>query len=304
MNKVNPKEKIKLKFSLLASGIFVLLALIFGLITNSSSILFDGVYSLISFSMALLTLKIAMLLERPNDETFHFGYAAVEPTLNLFKSLIIIATCVYAVFGAINQLLSGGSEARYGLAIMYGLTSTLGCFIVYLYLMHTNKEHHTDLIRVDAKAWFVDSVLSAAILIGFVSAWILENNQKSDLAKIIDPVVLIILGTAALIVPAKLLLESLREVILKAPKSEIVDNIERVLADSLSSVPFDSLQVRVSKLGREIYLLAHIIVAENFEISSINDLDMIRRKAHKDLMNTYPLIVVDLIFIRDSEFAT
>ena len=62
--------------------------------------------------MALLTLKVANLVQLPDDDRFHFGYTAIEPTLNLFKSLIIIATCLYAVMSSVNSVLSGGNVAQ------------------------------------------------------------------------------------------------------------------------------------------------------------------------------------------------
>lgn len=74
--------------------------------------------------MALLTIKVANLIERPDDERFHFGYTAMEPTLNLFKSLNVIVTAVFAVIGAFNRLLAGGNPAQYGIAIIYGVSAS------------------------------------------------------------------------------------------------------------------------------------------------------------------------------------
>jgi predicted Co/Zn/Cd cation transporter (cation efflux family) len=64
--------------------------------------------------MALLILKVANLVQMPDDDRFHFGYTAIESTLNLFKSLIIIATCLYAVFGFINSLITGATLLSMG----------------------------------------------------------------------------------------------------------------------------------------------------------------------------------------------
>jgi predicted Co/Zn/Cd cation transporter (cation efflux family) len=60
-------EQRLLKLSLIAVGVFVLTALGFALLTGSDSILFDGIYSLISFFMTLLTLKVASLVARPDE---------------------------------------------------------------------------------------------------------------------------------------------------------------------------------------------------------------------------------------------
>ncbi len=51
--------------------------------------------------MALATLKVAALVTRPDDEQFHFGNTVIDPTLNLFKSLMIIIICLFALFEAL-----------------------------------------------------------------------------------------------------------------------------------------------------------------------------------------------------------
>ena len=296
-------ERKTLRLSLYANAGFVALALLFAVLTHADSILFDGVYSLIAFSMALLTLKVARLVERPDDDVFHFGYAAIEPTLNLFKSLIIIATCVYAVFGAINRLLAGGNPARYDLASIYGLLATVGCLLVSWEMFRRSRKYHSDLVRVDAKTWLVDGMLSGAILLGFIAAWLLVRSPWPEWAPIVDPVILIILGLSALPIPLKVMWHSLQEVIHKAPDVEIVENIEQQLKTSLKEVAYESLEVRVSKRGRGLYLLAHIIVADEFNIDSVEDLDHIRGHSHAMLEALYPHITVDLVFVKNPEFA-
>ena len=145
------KEKNLLKLSLFMAAVFVIVAFGFALATQSGAILFDGVYSLIAFFMALLTLKVANLVQRPDDDRFHFGYTAIEPTLNLFKSLIIIASCLYAVVDAINSLAAGGNTAQYGIAMIYGIFATVGCFGVSAYMTFRSKRLRSDLVSVDAR---------------------------------------------------------------------------------------------------------------------------------------------------------
>lgn len=253
--------------------------------------------------MALLTLKVAQLVERPDDDVFHFGYSAIEPTLNLFKALIIIATCIYAIFGAVNRLFAGGNPALYELASIYGFIATFGCLTVSWMMFNRSKKYHSDLVQMDAKTWLVDGVLSAAILIGFLAAWWLEYANLPQWAQIVDPLILIILGLSALPIPFKVMLESLKEVIHKAPTSGIVEEIEEQLKISLTGVEYESIELRVSKRGRGIYLLAHIIVSNEFNIDSVEDLDVIREHSHAMLEDLYENITVDLVFVKNPEFA-
>jgi cation diffusion facilitator family transporter len=296
-------EQRLLKLSLISAGIFVLVALGFALLTGSNSILFDGIYSLISFFMTLLTLKVANLVARPDDERFHFGYTAIEPTLNLFKSLIVIVTCVFAVLGAVNSLHSGGHPAQYGFAIIYGALATTGCFWV-AWLMKRRSEHFlSDLVGVEAKTWFVDGLLSGSILIGFLGAWWLEHSTLSQYATRVDPILLIILGLAVLPIPGKIMIESLKEVINQAPPQAVIHEIEKRLKKSLSEVSYDHVELRVSKRGRDLYLLVHIVVSESFGHQTIKQLDEIRRSSEQEMRQWNPAVIMDMLFVNDPRLA-
>ncbi|MFT6771674.1 MAG: cation diffusion facilitator family transporter [Congregibacter sp.] len=296
-------EQNVLRLSLYACSGFVLLALGFALLTGSDSILFDGIYSLIAFFMALLTLKVANLAERPDDERFHFGYTAMEPTLNLFKSLIVIATCVFAVVAGVNRLRAGGNPANYGIAVIYGALATIGCFAVAWRMHQRNRQFRSDLVGTDAKNWFVDGLLSSSILIGFAGAWLLERSAFSEYAPIVDPVMLITMSLLVLPIPTMILISSLKEVIHQAPAATVVDEIEQRLLESLIGVSYDHVEFRVRKRGRDLYLLVHIVVSDSFTRETISQLDDIRRHSQKEMQRWSPAIVMDILFVRDRQLA-
>ena len=296
-------EQRALKLSLYGVLCFVVLGIGFALITKSDAILFDGVYSLIAFCMAIVTLKVARLAQRPDDDKFHFGYTAMEPTLNLFKSLIVIVTCVFALTGAVNRLLAGGNQAEYGLAIVYGVISTTGCFYIAWRMRRSSMDYRSDLVGVEAKTWFVDGLLSFAVLLGFIVAWSLELSGLGHYAPLVDPLLLITLVVLALPIPAKILFDSLKEVVAMAPPEDVVDEIENQLLETLTDVSTEHVELRVSKRGRVTYLLVHVVVADDFEVRGIAALDQIREKSESELKQWNPEIVMDMLFVRDRELA-
>lgn len=296
-------EQRALKFSLYGVLFFVVLAITFALLTKSDAILFDGVFSLIGFCMTLVTLKVARLAERPDDDQFHFGYTAMEPTLNLFKSLIVITTCVFALVGAVNRLLAGGNPAEYGIAVIYGVLATTGCFTVSWLMYHSSQDYRSDLVQVEAKTWLVDGLLSASVLLGFIVAWFIQYSSWSHLAPLVDPVLLIVLVLLALPIPGKILWDSLKEVIAMAPPDHVVQDIEERLLEGLQTVNTQHLVLRVSKRGRVTYLLVHVIVGEDFAVSDIAELDSIRRQCESRLKDWNPQIIMDMLFVRDRALA-
>ncbi|MBB3166894.1 cation diffusion facilitator family transporter [Simiduia aestuariiviva] len=293
------KEQKALRISLVGVVFFVVLALGFAIFTKSDAILFDGIYSLISFATALLTMRVAKLAERPDDDQFHFGYTTLEPTLNLFKSLITIVVCVYAAVEATQRLLAGGTEAAYGWAVVYGCLATSGCFVVALLLRKYGRDCRSDLVNVESKAWFVDSLLSASVLLGFLFAWGLTKTEYAHWAPYVDPILLIGIILLALPIPGRIFLDSLREIIVMAPPESVVDEIGERLRPTLAVVPHELIEYRVNKRGRNTYLLVHVLVAADFKLQSIEALDDIRRESSRQMKAWNPEIVMDVLFVRD-----
>jgi cation diffusion facilitator family transporter len=297
------REQTALLVSLYGVVFFIVLALGFAVYTNSGAILFDGIYSLIAFATVLVTLKVAKLAEKPDDELFNFGYTSLEPTLNLFKSLIVIVACVYAGVAAIMRLLDGGTEAEYGWAVVYGVISSIGCFIVAGILKKMGRDTRSGLLAVEAKTWFVDGLFSFSVLLGFVGAWVVSQTEYASLAPYVDPLLLAILVLVALPIPGRIMLESLREVVLMAPKAEIVDEIEVKLNALLGHLPHQLIELRVTKRGRNTYILVHVVVSDDFTITSIRELDDIRRTTSDAMLAWNPDIVLDIMFVHDLALA-
>jgi len=296
-------EQRTLKLSLYGMLFFVVVSLVFAVLTRSDAILFDGIYSFIGLCMVMLTFKVALLAERPDDEQFHFGYTAMEPTLNLFKSLIVMVTSIFALTGAVNRLLAGGNQTEYGLAVIYGLIATTGCFII-AWILHRNAEKaQSDLVRVEGKTWLVDGLLSASVLAGFVIAWLLSHSGWSQYAPLVDPMLLILIVLLAIPIPGKIFLASLREVIGMAPPDHFVEDIEAKLLSALQDVDKKKVELRVNKRGRSTYLLVHVVVAEEFTINDIDDLDRIRLATATHLRRSMPDLVMDMLFIRNPDLA-
>ena len=152
---------------------------------------------------------------------------------------------------------------------------------------------------VEARTWLLDAVLSARCCSASPCAWLLEQSALAQYAPLVDPSLLIVLVLAALPMPIQIMLQSLREVVAMAPPKAVVDEIERRIVDSLQGVDYDHVEFRVSKQGRNTYLLVHVVVPRDYRIRSIADLDRIRRHSEKLLQDWNPEIVMNMLFVED-----
>ena len=83
-------ERTELLVSTIAALALGLLALAVALGTGSAAVLLDGVFNLCFFVTALATLRVAKLLQRPDDARYPFGYVQFEPLINMAKGLLIL----------------------------------------------------------------------------------------------------------------------------------------------------------------------------------------------------------------------
>jgi predicted Co/Zn/Cd cation transporter (cation efflux family) len=111
------------------------------------------------------------------------------------------------------------------------------------------------------------------------------------------------LGTAILPIPGKIMLDSLKEVINKAPPEAVTAVIEKKLKQTLLAVPYEHVEVRISKRGRDLYILVHIIVNESFSVATISELDDIRIGCEAAMRDWNPSIIMDILFIKDPKLA-
>jgi predicted Co/Zn/Cd cation transporter (cation efflux family) len=96
------EERKVLLVSIWATLFFAVLGVVFGVLSESSIIIFDGVYSLVSLGLSLLSLLVLKQLESgAKDHRFPFGKAHFEPLLIIFKSIALIGMCLYSSMNAL-----------------------------------------------------------------------------------------------------------------------------------------------------------------------------------------------------------
>ncbi len=292
-------EKQTLRHSVYMVVFYVVVSIVFALLTRSDAILFDGLYSSISLIMGFMTLWVARLAERPDDDRFHFGYGALEPFLNMCKSTITIVICVFAAAAAVHRLLGPGTDAVYELGIYYGAIASVLCFVMERYLRRANRQIHSELIAVEAKTWFMDGLLSVAVLLGFVAANLLAHSQWPELATKTDPVIVLLLVLVTLPVPGRILLNSVREVIIMAPPDDFVAEIERRLGETFEDIDAQCVDYRVSKRGRWAHVLVYVVLPPHLASLTVQELDEIRARSTATMQAWKSNIRLHIIFTLD-----
>ena len=123
-----------LMFSIWASAGFAVLSSVWGIVSGSSMIVFDGLYSFVSIGLSVLAVIALRFSRRGADERYPWGRDAAEPLVVVIKAATLGALCAYAAVGGIVDIVNGGRQVAVGSAVAYAVVATLGGLAVGLVL--------------------------------------------------------------------------------------------------------------------------------------------------------------------------
>lgn len=254
------KERLALKLSLVGTVLLASLGIGYGLYVGSNAILLDGMFSFLSMGMTGLSLYTAYLVSKPDDRQFQFGYAHIEPLINVVNGLLILMTCLFAFLSGVQTIVNGGHDIVLEHAIVYAVVSTVCCFAIYFTETYIARSVESELVRVDSQEWLVDGILSAAILVGFIVVIIFDHLGYSQWNGYVDPILVSTLAIAASVLPIKVLRRNLREVLLVAPQDSVQRHVDRVIERLSRQYHFDDYTHHFAKTGRQYDLEVNILV--------------------------------------------
>ena len=183
-----------LMLSVWASVGFAVLSSVWGVLSGSSMIVFDGLYWFRQRRAVVAGCGVALRAARRGpDASYPWGRESWEPLVVVVKALALAALCVYAVVGGLADLLAGGRDVATGWALAYGVVSTV-CGVAVTLVLRRNPG--SDLVRAEAVEWLGDTLLSVGVLGGFAVAFGLVATGHASLAAYVDPAMVVLVSAA------------------------------------------------------------------------------------------------------------
>lgn len=267
-----------LKLSAIGALFFALFGIAWGWAIKSDMIIFDGLYSFISVILSMLSLYINNYMAKRDFEKFPFGKHILEPIVISIKSLIIIIMCLYSLIQAIAIILSGGNSVEIGFAIIYSIVSVVGCMGISFYMKTKGKKLSSDLIKAECIQWFMDTVLSAAVLVGFIIAMVLAKTRFNFLNPYIDPTMTVIVSLVCVKVPIKTFIDSFKEVICVKANDDINEDIYVLVKEIEEEYNFEDSITRVSKVGSELRIEIDFVYNKDSKLKTLDQMDNVREE--------------------------
>ena len=296
-------EQKALVLSALAALVIGAVALVVALLTGSGAILLDCAFNLCFFVTALITLRVARLLQRPDDRSYPFGYLHFEPLINLVKGLLIIGVGIIALIDAAISLYRGGTPVAAGLALAYAAGAVLLCGAVLGMLRKANRSAPSPLVQGDVENWTVNLAISVGMFAAFCLALLFEFLGRSAAALLVDPILVGLVVILTFGVPVRMALRALFALLKRAPDKAVVDSIEQAARSALSDVAMRELYVRVVQPGRTVYAMVHVLLDEAGRGMDVREADRRRRAIVTAVAGGHGAAIVDVVFTGIEEFA-
>lgn len=286
-------EKRIMKLSLIGSILFMAVEGIMAYVTNSSSILIDFVFDITELIMIWPFLFLVPLLYKPVTEKRPYGFAQIESLFIIIKYSVLLFITIQLFIDSLHTILDGGHAVDAGSIAIFEFCVFIGCFIMYKVLSYYRKKYESDSIRAELYVWKLDVLSSLGVSFAFFAQMILQKTSFSWAAPYIDPVVAIIMSLCLIIEPVRMIGISLKELVLFAPKKEIMDEIretaQRYIENGMYKLQFLDVIQTGRKTWVEVYIRSH---DNNINISELKN---IRNEIISELKPVFDQIYVELI---------
>lgn len=256
-------EQRTLRRSIIATLVVSLLGIVFGLLTGSRAILFDGMFSVIDAFMSMLALMVSGLAARQASARFQHGFWHLEPLVAALNGAILTLLCAYAFLNAVQGILEGGRELAFGPAILYALVVIVISLAMYLHERGICRRIDSVLLDIDARGWLMATLITAALLAAFVISLILERTPWAHWTPYTDVVLLAVLTLCFLPVPLGIVRRAMAEILLIAPQA-LDARIQAIMGEVIEREGLLDYTSHVARSGRGHFIAIHILADPAF----------------------------------------
>jgi len=162
------REKKNVALSSVVAAVFLTtMKLVVGLLTGSLGILAEAAHSGLDLIAAVVTFLAVRVSGRPPDTEHHYGHGKVENLSALIETLLLLATCAWIIYEAVNRLFFEDvlvQATPWAFAVM--AVSIIVDFTRSRALMRAAKKHGSQALEADALHFSTDIWSSCVVIVG------------------------------------------------------------------------------------------------------------------------------------------
>ncbi len=159
--------------SVVAAVLLTTLKLVVGVLTGSLGILAEAAHSGLDLVAALVTFFAVRIADRPPDEHYRYGYGKVENLSALIETLLLLVTCVWIIYEAIQRLFFKPVEIEasiwaFGVMVVSIVVDITRSRVLY----RAARKYNSQALEADALHFSTDIWSSAVVLVGLGLVWL------------------------------------------------------------------------------------------------------------------------------------
>jgi cation diffusion facilitator family transporter len=168
------KEKRHAALSSVVAAIFLTgFKLVVGLMTGSLGILAEATHSGLDLVAALVTFFAVRIADRPPDEHYRYGYGKVENLSALIETVLLLITCLWIIYEALQRLLVKPVEIEarfwaFGVMAVSIIVDVSRSRLLY----RAALKHNSQALEADALHFSTDIWSSAVVIVGLGLVWL------------------------------------------------------------------------------------------------------------------------------------
>lgn len=208
--------------SISVSLVLIIIKVVFGILTNSISILASAVDSFLDVMASSVNFYSIRKSEKPADHDHKFGHGKAEGLAGLFQTFIIGSSAVYLIYLSVLRLLDGENLVSVGWGIAIIALSMVVSFFLTRHIKRVAEETGSLILSADSLHYKFDLYTNGGILAGLLVIKITGLN-------IIDPIISILVAALIIWSTKDILIESIDILMDKELPPDTVRKIEDVI---------------------------------------------------------------------------
>ncbi len=304
-------EQSVLRISIVVTFVLAAAGIVFGLLSGSYAIVFDGVYALTDATMTIVALIVSnLIVSSATNATsagkfakhFTMGFWHLEPMVLGLNGVLLTGAAIYALINAVGSIMAGGRHLSFDQAIIYAVLTMIIAFLMAAYATRANRTVRSNFIALDAKAWVMTGSLSGALLIAFVFGFFIQATSLQWMSPYVDPVALALVCIVVIPMPIGTIKQAFADILLVTP-SDLREHVDQVASEVVQRYNFLSYRSYVARVGRGKQVELYFIVPPNEPARKLEEWDHIRDEIGEAIGDEGPDRWLTIAFTTDPEWA-
>lgn len=299
-----------LRVSIIVTVLLAGLGILFGVLSGSFAIVFDGVYALTDAVMTIVALLVSNLIASSAIgggkgrlvKHFTMGFWHLEPMVLGLNGILLTGAAIYALINAIGSIMTGGRALDFDQAIIYAVVTLIVTIVMAILGSRANRTIQSDFVALDAKAWIMSAGLTSALLVAFVIGYFIQGSAYEWMSPYIDPAALALVCLVIIPIPAGTIRQALADILLVTP-SDLKSQVDTVAKAIVERHGFLSYRAYVARVGRGRQIELYFIVPEDFPPKKLQEWDQIRDEIGLAIGDEGPDRWLTIAFTTDPEWA-